>query len=78
MTKHSIDDILEQGIALFRRKGYHNTGISEITGSCNMPKESFYYFFESKEDFAIRSISQYGKMALATFKDQLSNETLSY
>lgn len=38
---------------LFKRQGYHGTGLKEILNACQVPKGSFYNYFESKEQFAI-------------------------
>lgn len=38
---------------LFNRKGYHGTGLKEILDTCQVPKGSFYNYFESKEQFAV-------------------------
>ncbi|MDH3708238.1 MAG: TetR/AcrR family transcriptional regulator [Cyclobacteriaceae bacterium] len=59
--KHNIEDIVEKGAGLIRKNGYYNTGITEILEASNLPKGSFYNFFKSKEDFALRAIKHYGK-----------------
>lgn len=45
--------LLEVGLALFARRGYHGTGIKEIVDTAHVPKGSFYSYFRSKEDFGI-------------------------
>ena len=50
--KHNIEDIIDKGSELFRKKGYNNVGINEILKECDIPKGSFYNFFETKEEFA--------------------------
>jgi TetR/AcrR family transcriptional repressor of nem operon len=49
--------LLEAGISIMLEKGYSNSGISEVLASVGVPKGSFYYYFESKEDFALAMIS---------------------
>lgn len=49
--------ILQQGIVLISRKGFKNTGISEILQSASIPKGSFYYYFESKKDFGHQMVN---------------------
>ena len=58
--KHNIEDIIEKGTELFRKKGYNNVGINEILNTCDIPKGSFYNFFETKEEFATKVIDNYG------------------
>lgn len=57
--KYLKKDILEKGISLMCRGGYHQTGIAEILKECGIPKGSFYNFFESKEQFTLQAIDQY-------------------
>ncbi|MDZ4148676.1 MAG: TetR/AcrR family transcriptional regulator [Flavobacteriaceae bacterium] len=57
--KYQKEDILEKGISLMCKGGYHQTGIAEILKECEIPKGSFYNFFESKEQFTLQAINQY-------------------
>lgn len=59
--KHSRADIITKGSELIRQKGYHHVGINEILKTCNIPKGSFYNFFESKEDFVAQSMVAYSE-----------------
>lgn len=52
-NEHNREKILQTGIELFSRKGYHGTGLKEILNTCQVPKGSFYNYFESKEQFAV-------------------------
>ncbi len=40
-------------------QGYHATGINEIVNAVQVPKGSFYSYFDSKEEFAAQAISHY-------------------
>jgi len=51
--KYNKEDILEQGVQLFREKGYNDTGIDDILKTCKIPSGSFYNYFKNKEGFAI-------------------------
>jgi TetR/AcrR family transcriptional repressor of nem operon len=51
--------LLDQGVYLLMSQGYHATGISEIVSAVQVPKGSFYNYFDSKEDFAAQAISHY-------------------
>ncbi|MCP8688182.1 TetR/AcrR family transcriptional regulator [Marinobacterium sedimentorum] len=57
--EHCRDSILEMGMELFDRNGYHGTGLKEILDACQVSKGSFYNFFGSKEDFAIEIIRHF-------------------
>ncbi|WP_105616044.1 TetR/AcrR family transcriptional regulator [Vallitalea okinawensis] len=54
MTKK--DEIIMIAADLMHRYGYHNIGIKKILDTANIPKGSFYHYFESKEDLAIQVI----------------------
>lgn len=48
--------LLEVGLTLFAKRGYHGTGIKEIVDNAHVPKGSFYNYFKSKEEFGIEII----------------------
>ena len=75
--KHNIEDIIDKGTELFRKKGYNNVGINEILKECEIPKGSFYNFFETKEDFAEKVIDKYGVNSLKMISDALSDQSIS-
>ncbi|MEL6255952.1 MAG: TetR/AcrR family transcriptional regulator [Bacteroidota bacterium] len=75
--KHNKEDIVLAGSQLFRKQGYHNVGINDILKSCNIPKGSFYNFFESKEDFAAQVIEQYSENSIAYVKSLLEKKASS-
>lgn len=62
--KHQRETILAKGIELMRQTGYHRTGVQEILKACDIPKGSFYNFFESKEQFTQEAIVLYGQAVL--------------
>jgi len=59
--KHDIkaDFLLDQGIALLWSKGYNATSVNDIVKAAEIPKGSFYFYFKSKEDFAVQAIEKY-------------------
>lgn len=57
--------LLEMGMNIMLEKGYSNTGIAEILGSLNIPKGSFYHYFESKENYAVELIRSYDERQTA-------------
>lgn len=58
-NEHNRETILEKGMELFNRRGYHGTGIKEILDACQVPKGSFYNYFESKEQFAVAVLNHH-------------------
>ncbi len=75
--KHSIEDIIDKGSELFRKKGYNNVGINEILKACEIPKGSFYNFFETKEEFAEKVIAKYGEDSLIMISKALGDKEVS-
>jgi TetR/AcrR family transcriptional repressor of nem operon len=54
-------EIIAAGMRTLLKKGYHGSGISEITASAGLPKGSFYNYFESKEALVAELVRQYGE-----------------
>jgi TetR/AcrR family transcriptional repressor of nem operon len=67
--KHQKSEILNQGILLMCRGGYHQTGVTDILNACRIPKGSFYNFFESKEQFTLEAIAQYERDLLELLEE---------
>jgi len=59
--KHDLkaDFLLDKGIELLWSKGYNATSVNDIVKAAEVPKGSFYFYFDSKEDFAVRAIEKY-------------------
>ena len=51
--------LIEAGIRLFLRQGFNGTGVQEITSAANIPKGSFYAYFDTKEAFSIAVCEEY-------------------
>jgi TetR/AcrR family transcriptional repressor of nem operon len=51
--------LLEKGTELLWSKGYNATSVNDIVKSAEIPKGSFYFYFDSKEDFAVKAIHRY-------------------
>lgn len=47
---------------LFWRHGYNATGLAEILQTANLPKGSFYFYFEGKRDLAAAVIEYYRRI----------------
>lgn len=51
--------LLEKGMAMLLRQGYHDLGIAALLEATDTPKGSFYHYFKSKEDFGLQAIDRY-------------------
>lgn len=59
MATHTKQKLLEQGMAILLRHGYHDMGIAAVLERADTPKGSFYHHFDSKEDFGLQIIELY-------------------
>lgn len=59
--KHDVkaDFLLEKGTDLLWSKGYNATSVNDIVKAADIPKGSFYFYFNSKEDFAVKALEKY-------------------
>lgn len=69
--------LLEVGMDIMLEKGYSNTGIQEILSALQVPKGSFYHYFDSKEDFALAIIEEFDRDFMAFLTPILTNESLT-
>ncbi|MGN5380882.1 TetR family transcriptional regulator C-terminal domain-containing protein [Streptomyces lasalocidi] len=53
------EEIAQAALEQFRTRGFHATGISDITSAAGAPKGSFYNHFASKEESALEALSRY-------------------
>src|SRR5574339_422218 len=53
------DQLLEKGMAMLLRQGYHDLGLAALLDATGTPKGSFYHYFDSKEDFALQVLDRY-------------------
>jgi TetR/AcrR family transcriptional repressor of nem operon len=65
--------LLDAGIAMLLRHGYHDLGLQALLEQTGTPKGSFYHHFRDKEDFAL----QYMKHVHAALDACLGDETLA-
>lgn len=68
--------LLEQGMALLLKHGYHDLGITALLETTHIPKGSFYHHFESKEEFALQAIDHYMTMVHAGLDQCLGDTSL--
>lgn len=53
------ETLLDHGVTMLMKQGYHGTGLQEILDAANIPKGSFYNYFGSKENFGAEVIQHY-------------------
>ena len=58
-------------------KGYNGTGLQGIIKAAGIPKGSFYYYFESKEHFALEAMKYYHETKHEEAKRILSDKKFS-
>lgn len=61
LSEHTRQQLLDEGVAAFLTGGYHGTGLKEVLDRVNVPKGSFYNYFESKEAFGAAAIAHYAE-----------------
>lgn len=76
MANETRQHLLEQGMAMLLRHGYHDLGIAALLEATKIPKGSFYHHFKSKEDFGLQVIDQYMKEVHAGLDHCLGDESL--
>jgi TetR/AcrR family transcriptional repressor of nem operon len=64
--------LLQDGVSSFLEHGYHGTGIKEVLDRVEVPKGSFYNYFESKEAFGAAAIRHYAGCLAAKMESELS------
>ena len=65
--------LLDVGRQVFLERGYKNSGIEIILQAAGIPKGSFYYYFDSKEDFGLQVLDRF-----AECYDILMDESLGH
>ena len=61
MAPDTRQQLIQQGMAMLLRQGYHDLGIAALLDATDIPKGSFYHHFESKEAFGLAVIDEYMK-----------------
>ena len=71
------EKLIKTGAKAMLAKSYHAVGIQEILTAVDVPKGSFYHYFESKEAFGVAIIEYYGEQLANSIKRKLSSEGYS-
>ncbi|MDW6001839.1 acrylate utilization transcriptional regulator AcuR [Vibrio mangrovi] len=71
------DELIRSGLALITQNGFMSAGIDSIVKSVQVPKGSFYHYFQNKEAFGHAVLESYGCYFARKLDKHLQNETLS-
>lgn len=77
MAHDTQQQLLEHGMAMLLRQGYHNLGIAAVLEATQIPKGSFYHHFSSKEDFGLKVIDLYMEQVHAGLDQCLGDQSRS-
>jgi TetR/AcrR family transcriptional regulator, transcriptional repressor for nem operon len=75
MATDTRQQLLQHGLALLLRQGYHALGVAAVLEATDVPKGSFYHHFESKEDFGLQAIDLYMQEVHAGLDQFLGDES---
>jgi TetR/AcrR family transcriptional repressor of nem operon len=73
-TSDAREKILSAAQSLIELRGYSALGVAEICKAADVPKGSFYYFFESKEALALAVIDEHWAKQERTWTRILTGE----
>ncbi len=68
--------LIDIGTAIFTQKGFSSTGLDEIVQAAEVPKGSFYYYFASKDEYAIEVIRNYANYFSKKLERTLEDDSL--
>jgi len=71
------DFLLDKGIEALWCKGYNGTSVNDIVKAAGVPKGSFYFYFESKEDFVVKALNRYFNQMFAPAEEILNEINVS-
>ncbi|WP_374488329.1 TetR family transcriptional regulator C-terminal domain-containing protein [Zoogloea sp.] len=73
---HIRENLLRIGARMLHESGYTATGIKDIVDAAEVPKGSFYNYFESKEAFGREAVDFYFNQGLTELNALLGNEDI--
>ncbi|MCK5099476.1 MAG: TetR family transcriptional regulator C-terminal domain-containing protein [Desulfobacteraceae bacterium] len=76
MKQDTKQKIIETGAHIIHHKGYNHTGIQEILNAAEVPKGSFYFYFNNKEDFGLHVIDYFNNMFKEMLEPVANNKSL--
>lgn len=73
---HVRENLLRVGMKMLHEGGYTGTGIKDIVDAAEVPKGSFYNYFENKEAFGKEAIDFYFESGLTKLRELLCDESI--
>lgn len=70
-------ELVRAGVVSLTQKGFASTGLDEVLKMVDVPKGSFYHYFESKEAFGLVLIDEYDEFFTRRLDRILLNESMS-
>ncbi len=67
------EDIIENSIKLFLRKGYNATRVEDITNATNVSKAAFYCHFNSKDELLETIVDRFGTLFVDRVIEEVRN-----
>lgn len=77
MSEETKQRIIEAGAELIHQRGFNNTGLKDILKAAEVPKGSFYFYFENKEAFGIELIDYYTNQFRSIHQETLMDDSRS-
>ncbi|AGA32149.1 Transcriptional regulator, TetR family [Thioalkalivibrio nitratireducens DSM 14787] len=77
MASTTKQRLLDTGLSMLLKHGYHDLGIQALLEATHVPKGSFYHHFTNKEDFALQVIDEYMQEVHAGLDASLGDSRLS-
>ncbi|MBF0234495.1 MAG: TetR family transcriptional regulator C-terminal domain-containing protein [Desulfamplus sp.] len=59
MKTETKEKIIQAAFGIIHKKGFNNTGIQEILKTAGVPKGSFYFYFQNKDDLGLHLIDYF-------------------
>ncbi|WP_319467489.1 TetR family transcriptional regulator C-terminal domain-containing protein [uncultured Pseudodesulfovibrio sp.] len=75
MSEETKQRIIEAGADLIHRQGFNNTGLKDILKAADVPKGSFYFYFDNKEAFGIEVLEYYSQRFRLIAEDILKDDS---
>jgi len=69
--------ILEAATELIHQRGFKNTGVAEILAASGVPRGSFYFYFESKEELGCVLLARYRERQRETLPEVFPEDALA-
>ncbi len=72
------DKLIKTAVELFYRQGYKATGINQIIAEAGVAKNTFYYYFRSKDDLCVTYLQEMDRLWKGLLKDKINSYKTPY